>query len=270
MKAIYSFKKFKNSYKPLDDRFCKVAACGVKSVSQFYKTKLYTDSYGAHLFKSKGIVFDEVVISDDIEDYEGDLFCMPKLISMMEQTEPYIHFDFDTILFEKIYSPHTITYAYWDLDLSNNPKTDQLDSMIYHYHSPYKKYIRDIFDDSFEPKWLRVPNHSFFMVKNPTYVAEKFKEIIQKLPEHTLEVCDAPGLIEQFLFFQYLLVDGVDYGFVNKYATEDIINKTDGSYKLFHLFYYWVEEKKQDVNQILDILLKRFEIDESIFKKQLT
>lgn len=268
MIAIYSYKRFKHHYKPLDETFFKVAACSVKSVSKHYKTKLYTDNYGAYLFESKGITFDEVIVDDEIEKYDGQLYCMPKIISMMKQEEDYVHVDFDTIIFEKIYSPHTITYAYWDLDFSNNPKTDQFSSMLYHYYDPYKKYVENVFEEELEPKWLRVPNHSFFMVKNPTLVKKVYEEILDKIPDSILKICDSPMLIEQFLFFQYILKNNVDFGFVNKYSTESIKEKLEGSYKLIHLFYYWVEEKRDEVNETLDYLLKKLDI-KNTFKKSL-
>jgi len=268
MKAIYSYKRFKHHYKPLDETFFKVAACSVKSVSKFYKTTLYTDSYGAYLFESKGITFDKVIVDDEIEKYDGELYCMPKIFSMIKQTEPYVHVDFDTIIFEEIWSPHTITYAYWDIDFSNNPKTDQFQSMIYHYYDPYVKYVKDIFEEELEPKWLRVPNHSFFMVKNPQLVTDLYNYILDKMPQHTLDVCDSPMLIEQFLFFQYLLKHKVDFGFVNEYGTESLKDKINGSYKLFHLFYYWVAEKQDEVNETLDVLMKKLDIENN-FKKSL-
>ena len=268
MKAIYSFKKLVKGHKPLDETFFKVAASSVNSVSKFYDTVLYTDKYGSEIFKSKNIHFDKIIIDDDIEKYDGELECMPRILTMVKQNEPYIHMDFTVLIFEKIWSPHTLTYSYWDLNLSNNSKTDQLESMLYHYYNPYITTLKDVFENELEPKWNQVPNQAFFMVKNTKVVKQIYEIILEKLPTKKVNNPIYVNLIEQFLFFQYVKKYRVDFGFVNEYGTDSITNKIEGSYKLYNIPYWWLEDKKSEVNKILDDLLKRFNIENN-FKKTL-
>ena len=100
MKAIFTFKKIDGHYKPRDERFVQMAKLSVLSASRFYKTKLYTDTYGKYFFESRGIKFDEVEILESIDKYKGGLEVIPKIYTLLEQTEPYIHINLETIIFE--------------------------------------------------------------------------------------------------------------------------------------------------------------------------
>ncbi len=266
MKAIFTFKKIDGHYKPRDERFVQMAKLSVLSVSRFYKTKLYTDTYGKYFFESRGIKFDEVEILESIDKYKGTLEVMPKIYTLLEQTEPYVHINLETIIFEKIYSPHTITCSYWDLDLNNNPKLDQFESMMYHYQAPWRKYADDLFEE-LEPKFCRVPNTSFLMVKNPKAITEIYKTILSKFEPHTLDVCDTPQLFENFLPYQFILKNKIDFGFVNDYGSEDIVNKPEGSYKLYNLSDYWAKDYNVVIDELKKISLK-FGM-KSIYKKTL-
>ena len=259
MKVIYSFKKFNHHYKPLDDVFYKVAAASVASASKFYKTKMYCDSQSAALFQEKKIQFDELVILDSINNYTGKLYSIPKILAMIEESEPYIHLDLDALIFEKIYSPHTITYAYKEVELKNNSKTNQIDYLNKYYVNPYNNFLKDILPD-INPSWSTIPNHSFVMVKSPQLVKTIYQDLLNKIPYDILENI-SPMLIEQFLLYQTLKNNKVDIGWVSEFPTEDITSTLMGSFKLFHFQFYYETDRKFEIDSILDLLTNIYDIN---------
>jgi len=258
MKVIYSFKKFNHHYKPLDDTFYKVAAASIASASKFYKTKLYCDSQSAALFQEKEIKFDEVVILDSINDYNGKLYCIPKILAMIEESEPYIHLDLDAMIFEKIYSPHTITYGYKEIELKNNSRTDQIDYLNKFYINPYNEFLKDRFED-LNPSWSTIPNHAFVMVKSPELVKTIYSQLLDKIPFDSLERI-SPMLIEQFLLYQVLKNNKTDIGWVSEFPTEIITDKLMGSFKLFHFQFYYEKNRKSEIDSIIKLLTDRYSI----------
>lgn len=259
MKVIYSFKKFNHHYKPLDDTFYKVAATSVASASKFYKTKMYCDSQSAALFQEKNINFDEVVILSSIDNYNGKLYSIPKILAMIEESEPYIHLDLDALIFEKIYSPHTITYAYKEVELKNNSKTDQIDYLNKYYVNPYNNFLKNILSEM-NPSWSTIPNHSFVMVKTPQLVKTIYETLLSKIPEDVLENI-SPMLIEQFLLYQTLKDNKVDIGWVSEFPTESITSTLMGSFKLFHFQFYYEKGRKSEIDSILNLLTDTYDIN---------
>ena len=257
MKVIYSFKTFKHHYKPLDETFYKVAACSVAAASKFYKTKLYCDSNSAGLFQEKEIKFDEVVVLDSINNYNGELYCMPKILAMIEEDEPYIHMDLDSMIFEKIYSPHTITYAYKELELANNSKTNQIDYLNKFYVNPYNEFLKDKLE-YINPSWSTIPNHSFVMVKSPELVKKIYSDLINEISSDIEKI--SPMLLEQFLLYQVLKNNNTDIGYITEFPTEVITDKIMGSFKFFHFQFYYENDRKDEIDSILDLLIDRYNI----------
>jgi hypothetical protein len=260
MKVIYSFKVFKNHYKPIDDTFFKVAAFSVASASKFYKTKLYCDESSKNLFTQKGIIFDEYEILHEIKNYNGWLYCMPKIHAMIHEDEPYIHLDFDSLIFEKIYSSHTITYGYPEINLTNNSSLEQMDYLNKYYINPYNKYIVDRIEKLVSTQWNLIPNHSFIMVKSPELVREIYTKILKDIPLNVFEMI-TPMLIEQFLLYMFLLKNKVDIGFLSNLPTYDIIDKLMGSYKFYHFDFYANKNRSDEIDSILKILSNRYNIN---------
>ena len=98
MKVIYAFKQFSKHYKPFDDTFFELARLSVELSKKYYTTEFYCDSESKILFEANGVFFDKVIVSDKIESYSGSLTSMAKVYAMIEQTEPYIIVDFDTLI----------------------------------------------------------------------------------------------------------------------------------------------------------------------------
>ena len=258
MKAIYSYKLFSEQRKPLDHTFWTLAAYSVKSASKYYKTVLYSDKESGKLFDKHGIYFDEYHILPEIEKYDGRVYSVPKIYAMMAEKEPYVHLDFDAVILEEIISPHTITYAYTEVDLKNLAGWARIDYVFGGYVRPYRDLLVDIFkDDIIYPDFNIIPNHSFFMVKNPTIVREFYKRILSKIPADVLEEV-SPTLLEQCLLYLYLKEHQTDIGYISWYSAEKFLEREYGSYKFIHLPFYNEPEKKEEVEFVLKKLEEQF------------
>ena len=258
MKAVYSYKIFPEHRKPLDRTFWELAAYSVKSASKYYKTVFYSDKESGKLFDRHGIYFDEYHILPEIEAYNGNVYNVRQIHEKIAEKEPYVHLDFDSVILEEIISPHTITYAYTEVDLKNLAGYDRIDYVHGGYVKPYKDLLVDIFkDDIIYPDFNIIPNHSFFMVKNPTIVREFYKRILRKIPADVLEQV-SPTLLEQCLLYLFLKEHETDIGYVSWYTAEKFLEREYGSYKFLHLPYYSEPEKRDEVEYVLKRLREQF------------
>lgn len=213
MNAIYAYKEFSNHYKPLNDDFYELSKLSIISAKKYYKTVLYCDSVTNKKFIENGLLFDEVIILDKIENYGGNLYCIPKIMAMMEQKEPYIMLDFDSIILEPITSNHTITYGHYEVNLMNNSNDDVINWYHESYIKPFREHLKNYFNNDelnfFD--WIKTPNFSLLIVNNPYIVNHIYRTIIDRIPLNVMEKCTAT-LIEQFLCHQFLNILKVDYG----------------------------------------------------------
>lgn len=261
MEAIYSFKQIFNHYKPVNEKFYRLAKLSIALAKRYYKTKLYCDTQTFINFKKNGLVFDEIVILEELEKYDGKLYCIPKINAMLNQTEPYVMLDFDSLIMEKLESTHTITYGYYEVDLINKKSNDSdISWIISGYLEPFSK-VKDLFEreDLNRFDWRQFPNTSLLMVKNPLLVKSIFNKIFNKIEKSVVEQTTTT-LIEQFLLHQYVQMSGVDYGvFVDApvSSNENLIEKMHTK-KYLHL----------DINE--DGFDKSLDMLEELYKKYLT
>lgn len=233
IKAIYSFKQFKNHYKPLNKEFYKLAKYSVDQASKFYRTKLYCDKKSKNIFTKYDILFDEYEVLDSIESYKGRSYCMPKVYAMIAETSPYVHLDFDAIVYEELVFDKSITYGNLEVDLTYRANTDAINYLQSHYIKDYEEYLGTIFEDTIEVDWRKVPNHSLIAVKNPELLKEIYTEILDKVPYDVIEKV-TPMLIEQYLPYRYFIKNKVQIGFIDKHVIPEIGTKLNGSFRFFH------------------------------------
>jgi hypothetical protein len=231
MEAIYSFKRIFNHYKPLSENFYRLAKISISLAKRYYNTKLYCDTEAFIDFKKNGLIFDEVVILKELDEYNGNLYCIPKINAMLNQTEPYVMLDFDSLIMEKLESTHTITYGYYEVDLINYPSNNAHMSWINEgYLEPFQK-IKDLYTqhelNRFD--WRQFPNTSLLMVKNPGLVRTIFNEMFTKIEPSLVEETTTT-LIEQFLLHQYVRMSRADYGVF----TDSPIETVDNLAELMH------------------------------------
>lgn len=216
MIAIFAFTIIPDHYKPLNEDFIRLARLSVKSAKKFYKTKIYCDAKSLMFFSEHGIFFDQVVKIDSFVDDYPDHYSISKIYAMMNETEPYILLDFDTVLFEKIESTHTITYGQPETDLSRKHINADAISFVYDFYvKPFDNHIKKYYNqyELGQFNWTLYPCFCLVMVKNPIIMQDIFKIIFNLISKEDIARI-TPSLLEQFLSHQYVIKHGVDFGFV--------------------------------------------------------
>lgn len=262
MKVIYSFKRFRHHYKALDQTFLRLAKYSVECASKWYKTKLYSDSKSRELFDSYEIYFDEYEVLDEIEEYKGISYCIPKLYAMIAESDPYIHLDFDLILYEKLNFPESITYAYPEVDFKQAAPTATINYTLEHYIKPYGLIPQNKFHSEIETDWCTIPNHSLIAVKNPKLVKNIYSKILDLLTEEEIEILP-PMLVEQYLLYRYLVKNNIKVGYVYKRVPQGIEHKVSGSYKFYHFQKY--DESTPESNYINSYLKDYYKLKTNYF-----
>lgn len=239
MNAIYSYKPVVDingnyvHYKPLDTNFFKLAKKSVESVNKFYKTTFYTDNQTHELFKKNHVIFDEVVILDKLENNKLMNYALPKIYAVLEQEQPFIMFDFDTIITEELKSDYDITYAYYEVDLTRKFNPLNLKWLIESYVTPFQNKISEYYDLNFVNgvDWRKYPNFSALMVKNVFYVKQFYMDLFERVPLNVIETTP-PTLIEQFILHQHVIMNGLTYGTFLRNSTKLKKIKKE---KMYHL-----------------------------------
>jgi hypothetical protein len=257
MKAIYGFTMMPNHYKPMNDEFIRLARLSVASIKKYYNTKFYCDKKSLNFFTENGITFDEVVIINQFSEEYVNHYSISKIYAMMNETEPYILFDFDVVLFEKLESKHTITYGQPELIIGEYLGHRQLQWINKAYLTSFNDYAKEHFteDEINAMDWLTYPSFCVLMVKNPSFVNQVYKEIFSKIPKKDI-LRITPTLLEQFLFHQYVIKHMVDFGFFvsNIYYNEgssDFMSLTAQKFVHFNINKETIKEELEYLEKIV-------------------
>lgn len=239
--AVYTFKLLKH-YKPFDETFFKLAKLSIFSAKRFYKTILYTDESSYKFLRKGGLEFDEVVYSKSIEEYAGGNYAMPKILSMIDRTSPYIHLDFDSILIEKPSSSSTVSFPFPEPDLTNITSHNPYRFVYIAYVKCFEEEVLDKIDYEKQKiiKWDIFPNNSALIVNNPSIVSDMFREIINEFVPDIIEKLN-PTAIEQQYFLSLLRHYEINYDFRSTSDSFDIIDYRALSDKKR---YFYLEKQK--------------------------
>ena len=230
MEAIFPFKALPRFYESDRTEYFKIASVAVRSASQFYKTRLVTDKFSANIFKEEGIKFDEVEIRNDIEEYKGGNFAVPKILTMMSRTLPYVMLDFDTIITDKIPEIDTITFGFKEVDISKSILTKDLEYVYNRYFQPYHKYLYPFQSSITSVDWSVIPNMGLFYCSFPQKVVETYQTIIDEYSFDKLE-CASACVFEQLLLYNFLL----NSNFVPSFLQEhNGLRKSDSKIYFYH------------------------------------
>jgi len=264
MKVIFSFKHLENKhYKPLDDKFFNLAKLSVELAKRLYQVEFFGDRKSYESFDKKGITFDRVTISDKLEKIPYEMSSISKIYAMMEQTEPYILADFDTLLFQKLPNKHTVTFGYPETPGVSFKMLMQEDTSSYinyihkFYKNPFKRFSEHL-PSNFSFNLDSSPNNCLVMVNAPIIISNVFEDIFKRIDLKELRLV-GPMFTEQFLLYYYLDNLGIDTG----YFQEHFINKDKFSldifqHKFLHLMNYHIDE---NIDEKIEFIAKKFKVD---------
>lgn len=217
MNAIYSYKYTPFGGKWFDKNLVNIARLSVIYANRFYNTILYCDVHIKEIMESHSIPFNKIVVLDEIENYKGMVYSIPKIYAMMHQSEPYIHLDFDTLVLNKLPLNSTITFAYPEVKLKPNVTPTQLDYLNNTYFSIFKKYHKSL-PQTYNWDFGIIPNNSVIGVNLPSIVKTAYSEILGFMGDELITNMNPElGLaqyIEQFSLYRILNENRIDSEFI--------------------------------------------------------
>lgn len=212
MNIIYTY-KILDHFKPIDSIFFKMCDISVRSANKFYKTILYCDYKSKLLFEHNKIPFSEIIVLESLEKYNGFIYSIPKILTFINQSSPYIHIDLDTVIFNKIQFNSDILFGHADLFFDSNEDALKNEYIINSYINPLNNIFKKNISDS---DFTKIPNFSFFAVNNYKLVSFIFNKILieyQHISNLTIDefklyygnnTGGVPSVFEQFLFYDSL------------------------------------------------------------------
>ena len=272
MNLIYTYKKTKiGHHKGFTDRGIDVMRLSVESANKFYKTFVYCDKESAKLFRLNKIPFNKIIIVDWLDEFEFPNWGLAKLETMLHQTEPYIHIDFDTIITKKL-KPRTedISWGYGEIDIFKNIRLtyDTIEHLNLYYktakeYEDYKKF-----------DYSKIANASVIVVNSPFRIKKIIEELKYKIISYKDIVSSEMNMfIEQFMFYQLVstknhlthsFISNTNYNDLNLFWMNEIQNdKTILNNFIDNAFIHWPELDKftnTDFKFIYEILLNKLDI----------
>lgn len=253
MKAIYSFKKLDYYYKPYSEEFFEVARLSVKAAKKYYSTKIYCDNASKEMFDENGIEFDEVVIVEDfIHDYP-DLTAIMKVYAAMNETEPYVLLDLDTVLLQEPVTTNTITYGHLEVTMedSNTIVPHHYEYIYNYYAKPFLEHAESKFDpdELWRFDWTVFPNTCLVVVKNPTIISYIYKEIFSRFTKEEINKLPMP-LLEQFLVHQFIVMKEIDFGYF--YRRHHYSQEKFDALKLFSKKYVHLDINREFIKEEIE------------------
>jgi hypothetical protein len=265
VKAIFAYKIFENYWKPKDDYFWTVARLSVEYASKFYRTCLYADTKTQKILSANGLEFDEFVDSTELfKTVTEHSYGMTKVLTMIEQTEPYIILDLDTVIFSAVNSTSHICYGHKEINLEAiKPVGDKIPDLYYleeYYKRPYERFklkydlqLRDI-------NWNYFPSNSLILVNSPFLVSQIYTEILELMSEDIFMV-PPPYTVqfyEQFLFYNFFNHLKLEVDFIYQVPPggtyDDFVNLLDlYQFKYLHLDTY---DRSASTKKVIDLLKK--------------
>jgi hypothetical protein len=236
LRAIYAYKHLDKFWKEPSKDFYTLAKLSTLLAARHYVTTLYTDEFTHEIFKKEGVEFDEVIYLPSLEIVTENNYGMSKVLAMMEQTEPYIILDLDTLIFEPITSDSTVTYGY------KEGETDKVEGIHYiqkYYLNSYERYKHKI---DLTIDWSIYPNNCLVAVKNPFIIREIYTKVLEIIDNDYFN--STVQFYEQKLLYDFLVSYDTDIRFLyertpvpekeSMYEVMDVVTK-----KFAHLDYYF-------------------------------
>lgn len=205
-KVIFPYKIFPGWPKPdeTDPTFWELADLVVTQANKFYDTTLICDSYTLDYIQDK-LPFKNVELSDGVSNYKGNSYGLPKIMAMLEQTEPYIMLDLDSVLLKPIKKYDNIAFGFAEINFQHPEGVTEgmMDSaVILYYQKEELDKVKPNLPTDLVLKWNKIPNSSLVYVPDPEIIKEIYSEILLNHKDVIEEI--SPMMTEQFLLIQYL------------------------------------------------------------------
>lgn len=210
MKIIHTFYPIKDSLFYNMEKILLYSNKSVNYALNFYdEVILYTTKEFEKLVIEYGIPYTQIN-TELFNEYDDKItnYAIPKLIVYSSQTEPYIHIDFDVLIFKKIEDDNDIFFGYMDYDFSNETDNQLSKFMSSYYMDDYNLICNKLpFKQENEIKFGKVPNFCFFGVNDFKTVSLTCIDLIRFYNDNILDfnlTKHGPSQIEQFLFSFFL------------------------------------------------------------------
>lgn len=251
-RVIFPFKTFPYWEPPhkKDPAFWEVATLAVNQANKFYETILVCDEYTKEYFGDK-LPFSKIEICKSIEEYNGKSFAIPKILAMLDQTEPYIMLDLDSILFKSLPNYENITFGFPEVDFT---KPFISIEVLNHVMTCYGKQDELDLVQKGSPEEMvfsfnQIPNCSLVYVPTPETVTEIYNQILEEHKEVIEKV--SPMMVEQFLIIQYLKHYNERYNWLQK----DL--GYSGAFEGNSYYFHW-DKYNSSTSPLLGMLRERY------------
>ena len=228
MKIIHSF--LPTNYQQDIENYLNVSEMSVNSIRNHYdEITLYTTPSIAEEVRRRGIRYTE--ISTEIytnfshESYNN--YAIPKILCYLHQTKPFIHIDYDVVIFSKINTQKDFTIGYYDFNFKEQEVKHTDITRLDEYYINDLKNIHPTLPENIQKLIdLRLlPNFCIFGTTNINLCKTVFNSILsfydtQKDLFSKLE--HSPSMLEQFLFMPYLR-----YHLYNQEPIENILGTVE-------------------------------------------
>lgn len=262
--AIYSYKILDKFWKERGELFFKLAEISVAQSKKFYNTVLYSDTNTKLIFDEEGILFDKYVTSDELfKEVNEHTYGLSKLFAMIDQKQPYVTLDLDTVIFEEINTNAAVTYGYKEINLAaKTPFTtkmlhiDYVKEYYWEYHSFFEPRVSD---RELEFDWTCFPSNSLIYVNNPDIVRETILDMLKLVNKDYRKM--TVQYYEQFLVYNLLKSYGTTIKFIYDFAPnpdikQGITYKSLIKNKFLHLDAYYRDIGFQKAIDILHSNIK--------------
>jgi len=257
MDIIYSYKRILYNKKELTPAFWNMAKLSVTYANRFYNTILYCDTKTQELFEKNDIPIGEFRILDDIENYQGVIYPMPKFYGLIDYCEknpnkPFFHIDLDTVIINKLTEPkETIAFSHPEINLKKRVTPSVIEFLQRSYIKPYE--MLNLAEQIGEYNFSFVPNYNIIYIKNGRLAKKYLEELVGIISKNKVILSKTLGdvleagvsqLLEQYTFYHLLKRDEIKTGLYSKFGTFDFL---DGYVRLGNNI---IEDDKIDIIQL--------------------
>lgn len=242
VKAIQSFVPFNAGLNPesvLGKPYTYLTLLSSLQLKKLYgEVTLYTNNSIANFLKQMDFPYK---YDTSLEGETGIYFAMPKLKAFMKQTDPFVHFDLDTLVFNKpAFSDRSSPYLFSHRDMPNDGYSKKDRRYPRQKHKAVTSMVTDVwFDNLMESYLLAYYNCSYLPEDYPThlinpnnipnmnYIGVKNVEVFKKATAVAMDIADknksifvnnwlASNFIEQLTIPLYLELLDKDYSLALK------------------------------------------------------